>query len=236
MQFFYSPEIPLSGTFTLDADESRHCLRVLRKKIGDAIEAVDGKGNLFSAEIISDKGKLCELKITGHQKNWGRRNFSLTIAIAIPKNMERFEWFLEKATETGIEEIIPMVTEKTERAKMNAARMNKILISAMKQSGIALLPLLHEPKKFSEIVSTDFPAAQKFIAVCDWQSELKHLKNLYQKGSDALILIGPEGDFTHDEVQLAIRKNFQPVSLGKSRLRVETAGVVACAGIAWMNA
>ncbi len=249
MQFFYSPDIPSSGMFTLDAEESRHCLRVLRKKISDRIEVVDGKGALYEAEIISDRNKICELKVISRKSGYGHRDFRISIGIAPTKNIERFEWFLEKATEIGIDEIQPFFTERSERARLNIARLNKILVSAMKQSGKAYLPALLEPQKFAEMMAQCIPSeAGKFIAVCDPHPRPlskgegspglvthPHLKDAYAKGSDALILIGPEGDFTAGEVKLAVASGFQPVSLGTSRLRVETAGVVTCQVVNMMN-
>lgn len=235
MQFFYSPGIPSSGFFTLDSEESRHCLRVLRKKIGDKINVVDGKGNFYEAEIINDRGRLCEIKILSHRRHYGKRDFKLAIAIAMPKNTQRLEWFLEKATEIGIDEIYPMLTERTERTRMNTHRLGKVIISAMKQSAQAYLPVLHEPKKFSDMMITGVVSVmQKFIAVCGIENA-RHLKDAYQKGNDALVLIGPEGNFTGGEVKLATASGFTPVSLGRSRLRVETAGVAACLTINLMN-
>jgi 16S rRNA (uracil1498-N3)-methyltransferase len=264
MQFFYFPNVPASGIFTLDADESRHCLRVLRKKIGDKIEVVDGKGNLYDTVITDDKNKLCELKVMSRRSDYGRHDFKISIGIAPPKNLERFEWFLEKATEIGVDEVFPFFAERSERIKLNASRFNKILVSAMKQSGKAYRPVLQEPKKFAEMMTEGLKSnARKFIAVCEAHplsppqegrqarvaisheggsegdsssyTSRPHLKDVYRKGSDALILIGPEGDFSGGEVKLAIDSGFQPVSLGTSRLRVETAGVVACHVVNMIN-
>lgn len=232
MQFFYTPDAT-EGIFKLDADESRHCLRVLRKKIGEAIDVIDGKGNLYHAEISSDKGKICELRTKTVEKEHGRRDYKVSIGIAISKNAERLEWFLEKATEVGIDAIHPMITERTERTKLNVERFRKILISAMKQSGKTYLPLLFEPAKLSDVLKNPVSGMQAFIAVCGMGT--KHLKDVYQKGKDAMVLIGPEGDFTEGEVNAAIEKGFTPVSLGRSRLRIETAGMVACHTITLMN-
>jgi len=232
MQFFFSPDIPLSGHFTLNAEESKHCLKVLRKKAGDRIDVVDGKGNLAQAEIVHAQHHRCELKVISRESDYGKRGFLISIAIAIPKNTERLEWFLEKATEIGTDEIFPMITEKTERTGLNAARLRKILISAMKQSGRAFLPVLHEPHPFPHIL-TRMPDAQRFIAICGMN--VRHLKDACRKGSDTLVLIGPEGDFTEKEMKQAIGSGFQPVSLGKSRLRMETAGIAACHVINLLN-
>lgn len=227
MQIFYAPHAEPTGTITLDAEESRHCLRVLRMRVGDRAEVVDGKGNFYSAEIISDEGKMCELRIHEHKKNFGKRSFTIAIGIALPKNIDRFEWFLEKATEIGVDAIYPLLTERTERARLNTARLHKILVSAMKQSGKAYLPVLHEPLKLQDVPSVALTAAyQKFIAVCE--DNLPHLQTRCDKQRNTLVLIGPEGDFTEHETRQAITNGFEPVSLGKARLRVETAGIVAC--------
>ena len=231
MQLFYSPDASPS-TFTLDADESRHCLRVLRKKTGDHIDVVDGKGNLYHAEITGDKGKLCEMKTISVEKEYCKRHYKVSVGIALPKNNERFEWFLEKATEIGIDTIYTILTKRAEKKKVNLERCRKIIISAMKQSGKAYLPEIKEPTKLSDIISIS--EKQKFIAVCGME-DIQHLKDAYQKGMNALVIIGPEGDFTEEEVDLSIANGFVPVSLGRSRLRVETAGVVACHAINLLN-
>ena len=228
MRFFYCPDITESGVSRLNPEESKHCFRILRKKISDTIEVVDGKGNLYQAEIISDKNKSCQFKIISHTRDYGKRGFRLSIGIAPPKNVSRFEWFLEKSVEIGIDEVYPVISKRSERTNMNSLRLSKILIGAMKQSARAYLPILHDPYGFAELITIDEQQPkQKFIAVCSMES-LPHLKNVYQKEKNTLVLIGPEGDFTDEEVQLAIERGFSPVSLGNSRLRVETAGIVAC--------
>ncbi len=227
MQTFYQPEIFSTEIITLDADESRHCLKVLRMKRGDTVEVTDGKGNLFTTEIINDREKLCELKIISQKKNYGKLEYKTAVGIALTKNIDRFEWFLEKATEIGIDTIYPMFTERSERSRLNTDRLRKIIVSAMKQSGKAYLPQLHEPRKFQEMMLVGFMTdLQKFIATCE--SGLPHLKDSYLKGKNSLMLIGPEGDFTENELHQAKSNGFEPVSLGNSKLRVETAGIVAC--------
>lgn len=227
MQYFYAPQAEPSDIIILDAEESRHCLRVLRLRTGDRVEVVDGNGNLYHAEIISDKGRQCELRIVECRKHFHQRDFKISIGMALPKNRERFEWFLEKATELGIDEVFPLLTERSERSKLNAERLQKILISAMKQSGKAYLPVLHEPQKFQDMLLTGAGnSLQKFIAVCE--ENLPHLKDVAERKKDALVLIGPEGDFTEDELKRARANGFQAISLGKSRLRVETAGIASC--------
>jgi 16S rRNA (uracil1498-N3)-methyltransferase len=156
-------------------------------------------------------------------------NFKVVIAMALSKNPDRFEWFCEKATEIGVDEIIPVITERTEKRQFKPERIQKILLSAMKQSGKALLPKLHEVLTFSALIkkTENYSNYNKFVGWCETGEE-QHLKHLYEKGNNAFILIGPEGDFTKQEVDHALQHNFQPVSLGNSRLRMETAGVVAC--------
>lgn len=227
MQYFYSPAIESTGSIVLDAEESRHCLRVLRMRVGDKVEVVDGKGNLYHAEIISDKDKRCELRVHEHKKHFGKRDFKISIGIALPKNVDRFEWFLEKATEIGVDAIYPMITERSERTRLNTERLRKILVSAMKQSGKAYLPALHEPRKFQDMLLTGLMTdLQKFIGACE--GEHPHLMVVCEKKRDALVLIGPEGDFSKEELKQAEANGFKAISLGKSRLRVETAGIVAC--------
>jgi 16S rRNA (uracil1498-N3)-methyltransferase len=188
---------------------------------------VDGKGSLYHTEIISDKDKLCELRVMEHKKNFGKRDFKVSMGVALPKNVDRFEWFLEKATEIGVDEIYPMLTERSERIRLNTERLRKILVSAMKQSGKAYLPVLREPRKFEDMLMTGLMTdLQKFIGVCE--DNIPHLKDVCDKRRDALVLIGPEGDFTKEEVKQAAANGFKAISLGKSRLRVETAAVVAC--------
>jgi 16S rRNA (uracil1498-N3)-methyltransferase len=222
LPYFYEPDITQGTTaFTLSEDTSKHCVKVLRMEKGEQLNLTDGKGNLFTAAIFSPDKKATEVNIvssvsTPHQT----RNIS--IAISLLKNTGRFEWFLEKATEIGVKEIIPLICHRTERQHFRYDRMNNVLIAAMLQSQQAWLPELHEPRNYEDAL---FSAQQKFIAHCDAQQK-QELKGLPITGS-VLMLIGPEGDFTGEEIQLALKNNFQPVSLGQTRLRTETAGVVA---------
>jgi 16S rRNA (uracil1498-N3)-methyltransferase len=228
MQLFFSKDIDGKKIF-LNEDESKHCIKVLRKKSGDLIDVIDGNGNYFIARIENAAFKATEAIIVERRKNWNISPYKISIAVSISKNPERFEWFCEKATEIGIHQIIPIIAERTESKKIKIERINKILISAMKQSGKALLPEIIEPVKFPDFIKSDekYTDYRKFIAWCETKEE-RHLKNYYKKGEHALILIGPEVDFTNDEVTAAKQSNFIPVSLGKSRLRLETAGIVAC--------
>lgn len=225
MQLFYVPEVS-GNQVRLDETESKHAIRVLRLGKGEKVNIVDGKGGFYMAEIADANPKKCMLQILSKIKEFGKRNFHLHIAIAPTKNNDRFEWFLEKATEIGIDEITPLITEHSERKTLNTERFEKILVSAVKQSVKAYLPKLHQPVAFKELV-TNAAEEKKFIAYVD-ENHRDHLKNRVQMNDHVLILIGPEGDFSKTEIELALKNGFVPVSLGASRLRTETAGVVAC--------
>ncbi len=225
MHLFYVPNIS-GAEVVLDETESKHAVRVLRLQNGNRVQLVDGKGGFFEAEITDANPKKCKLSIVDSQTNFGKKDFYLHIAIAPTKNNDRFEWFLEKATEIGIDEITPLLTFQSERKKINPERLEKILVSPMKQSLKAYLPKLNEITEFKKLV-TGNKTANKFVAYCD-DSQKSHLKNLVSKAQDTLILIGPEGDFSPEEIEFANKNEFKVVSLGESRLRTETAGIVAC--------
>jgi len=225
MHIFYTPNI--SGkNYTLDETESKHCVRVLRLAKGDEITLVDGRGGLFQAEIENPNPKRCLVKVIQEQLDFGKRNFNVHVAIAPTKNIERIEWFLEKSTEIGINRVTPLLCRYSERKEIKNERLEKVMVSAMKQSLKAYLPQLDELTKFSDFIRQPFEG-QKFIAHCEEQHR-ELLKNAVKSGKNYLILIGPEGDFSSEEIELALKSGFQPVSLGESRLRTETAGVVAC--------
>jgi 16S rRNA (uracil1498-N3)-methyltransferase len=217
----------------LSEEESYHCIKVLRMRKGDAVEMVDGLGGYYKGIIEEADAKLCSVKIHGKQTETHKRNYNLHIAIAPTKNIDRFEWFLEKATEIGIDEITPLICQRSERREVKTERLNKVIVSAMKQSLKAYLPLLHHAKTFFEFIATS-NSADKFICTCEAPNDF-HLKNFYKTGCDAIILIGPEGDFSEGEIALAVKNNFKEVSLGKSRLRTETAGIVACHTLSLLN-
>lgn len=232
MHIFYTPE--LSGnTYTLDETESKHCVRVLRLEKGDEITLVDGRGGFFTAEIADPNPKRCSINVIKSELNFGRRNFQIHVAIAPTKNIERIEWFLEKATEIGINRVTPLLCRFSERKEIKTERLEKVMVSAMKQSLKAYLPQLDQLTKFNDFISQPFDG-QKFIAHCD-QQHRDLLKKLVLPNQNYLILIGPEGDFSSEEIELAINAGFLPVSLGGSRLRTETAGVVACHTFNLMN-
>ena len=225
MQLFYVPNIS-GAEVILDETESKHAIRVLRLQKGNHVQIVDGKGGFFEAEIADANPKKCRLSIIKTQPEFGKKDFHLHIAIAPTKNIDRFEWFLEKATEIGIDEITPLLTSHSERKTVNPERLEKILVSAMKQSLKAYLPKLNSLTTFKELVTSNI-SENKFIAYCD-EIQKNHLKDLVNKGKNSLILIGPEGDFSPEEVEFAIENGFEVVSLGSARLRTETAGIVAC--------
>lgn len=232
MHIFYAPDIA-GNTYTLPEEESKHCIRVLRLNIGDEITLIDGKGNLFTASIANPNPKRCEVIVTDVKTEFGKRNFYLHIAIAPTKNIERLEWFLEKATEIGIDEITPILCDRSERKLVNNDRLEKIIVSAVKQSIKAYVPKLNEMISLKQFLNQHIEG-QKFIAHCNsW--DLPHLKNNLQLSSKVTILIGPEGDFTPSEVEQSMSKGYEEISLGTSRLRTETAGVVACHTVSLIN-
>jgi len=225
MHIFYTPDI--SGKiYTLDETESKHCVRVLRLEKGDEITLVDGRGGFFTAEIADPNPKRCAVNVVRSELNFGLRKFQVHVAIAPTKNIERIEWFLEKATEIGIDRVTPLLCRHSERKEIKHDRLEKVMVSAMKQSLKAYLPKLDELTKFADLIRQPFEG-QKFIAHCEEQHR-ELLKNAMVPGKNYLILIGPEGDFSPEEIEMAIAAGFVPVSLGDSRLRTETAGVVAC--------
>ena len=215
MQIFYTPDIAIKPE--LPEEEAGHCIRVLRLGEGDEIVLTDGQGSFYKAAISRAHPKHCEVTLLESWKQPDLWNFNLHIAIAPTKNMDRMEWFVEKATEIGIKPI----------------RLEKILVSAMKQSQKATLPALEGMTDFKKFVATPFDG-RKFIAHCE-EGEKPLLKHTYQPGENALILIGPEGDFSPEEIKLAQENGFEPISLGESRLRTETAALVACHTIHVLN-
>jgi 16S rRNA (uracil1498-N3)-methyltransferase len=225
MHIFYTPDLH-GDEYYLSEEESKHCTKVLRLKQNDCIFLVDGKGGFYKAAISAIVGKKCLLKIQETQKDFNKRNYRLHIAIAPTKNIDRIEWFAEKATEIGIDEITPIICHRSERRIIKTDRIEKICISAMKQSLKAYLPKVNEAVAFNDFITT-IQAESKFIAHCLPENK-QELKALIPSQKDILILIGPEGDFSKQEIELAIKHQFIPVSLGNSRLRTETAALVAC--------
>ena len=225
MQLFYVPNIS-GDEILLNETESKHAIRVLRLQNGNRVQVIDGTGGFYEAEITDANQKKCRLSVLKSQLEFGKKDFHLHIAIAPTKNIDRFEWFLEKATEIGIDEITPLLTSHSERKTINPERQEKILVSAMKQSLKAYLPKLNEITPIKHLIVNN-KSKSKYIAYCDDIQKI-HLKDAVIRGQDTLILIGPEGDFSPEEVNLAIENGFKVVSLGAARLRTETAGIVAC--------
>lgn len=233
MNIFYNPDIS-QNEITLSPEESLHCVKVLRLKIGDTVHVADGKGSLASCKLIDNNPKKCVLELIEKTGAPNRKEYSVTIAIAPTKSNERFETFLEKATEIGIDRIIPLLCERSERKTVNPDRYTKILLSAMKQSTSLFLPQLSQLTTFKDVLNETLQT-EKFIAHCMDSNTKSHIKQLYSPGKNTLILIGPEGDFSKEEVDMAKTKGFKDIYLSDSRLRTETAGIVACQIIDFMN-
>lgn len=231
MQIFYTPDIALNPE--LPEEEAGHCIRVLRLMEGDEILLTDGTGSFYKAAISRAHAKHCEVSILESWKQPPLWNFHLHIAVAPTKNMDRLEWFAEKATEIGIDSITCLNCRFSERRDVKPARLEKILVSAMKQSQKATLPRLTGMTDFKTFVTQPF-TGRKFIAHCE-EGEKLLLKNVYHPGENVLILIGPEGDFSPEEIELARQQGFASISLGESRLRTETAALVACHTIHVLN-
>lgn len=222
--FFFEENISVAGELVLSEETSRHAVQVLRMEEGERIMITDGKGRTLTTEITFADKKRTTVKII--QKDFLERpSPQNAIAISLIKNNNRFEWFIEKATEIGISTIIPLICKRSEKAHFKKERIRSILISAMLQSKQSWLPELSEEVSFFDLVNHD-DHQQKFIAHC-LPEEKKQLKNVLEPGSSKIILIGPEGDFTPEEIQKALEQNYVPISLGDTRLRTETAGIVA---------
>lgn len=233
MQVFYSTDI--SGNICrLDRYESVHCLKVLRMTEGSEVKIIDGRGNLYEGVIRKADPRACEITIMKVTENFESRGYRLHIAISPLKNPERLEWFVEKSVEIGIDEITPLICRNTEKTGIRAERLNNIIISAIKQSVKASRPLLNEPVSFGNFISKEIPGV-RMAATCSRNFERSKIDQVYGKGQNAVILIGPEGDFSDEEVSEAVRKGYLPVHLGPGRLRTETAGIAACHSIYFIN-
>ncbi|WP_303013106.1 16S rRNA (uracil(1498)-N(3))-methyltransferase [uncultured Bacteroides sp.] len=231
MHVFYTPDIQVTNE--LPEEEAQHCTRVLRLGVGDEITLTDGKGKFYKAEITVAGNKRCLVTVKETVFQEPLRPCHLHIAMAPTKNMDRNEWFAEKATEIGLDELTFLNCRFSERKVIKNERIEKILVSAIKQSLKARLPRLNEMTDFSTFITQDFQG-QKFIAHC-YEGEKPLLKDVLKPGEDAVVLIGPEGDFSEEEVGKAVEYGFMPISLGKSRLRTETAALVACHTINLLN-
>ena len=233
MQLFYNPEITEeSSQIVFSKEESKHIVKVLRKQVGDIFQITNGKGWLFNAEIAIPNIKKCIANIISKEKQQ-QRPYKLHLAVAPTKINDRYEWFLEKATEIGIDAITPIICDHSERKVIKTQRFEKILQSAMKQSLNCYLPKLNEAIAFKDFVIKDFKG-QKYIAHCE-EFNKTSLKKELEPNKEITILIGPEGDFSVKEITQALQNNFKPVTLGKKRLRTETASIVACHSVAFVN-
>ena len=234
MQLFYTPDInPSLPEYFLSEDESKHAVRVLRLNVGDAVTLIDGKGGLYKAEIKDAHPKRTILQINSVTTGFNKRNHYLHIAIAPTKNLDRVEWFLEKATEIGIDEISLIITQRSERKEAKVERLDKIITSAIKQSIKAYHPVLNAPVTLTQFLKQPFDG-EKYMAHCD-EGGKTELAQSITKQSRYLILIGPEGDFTPAEVEAALQNGYKAITLGESRLRTETAALEACFEVNFLN-
>ncbi|AXG71917.1 ribosomal RNA small subunit methyltransferase E [Kordia sp. SMS9] len=233
MQLFYTPALtPDTKHYTFSKEESKHIVRVLRKREDDVLQITNGKGTIFSAKITLADQKNCRVAIISYEFQKAK-NYKLHLAVAPTKMNDRYEWFLEKATEIGIDTITPIICDRSERKVIKAERFEKIIQSATKQSLSAYFPKLNPAISFSNFISTH-QNEQLFIAHCE-EDDKKSLKEILKTQKDVTILIGPEGDFSTKEIALAIEHNYVPVTLGDTRLRTETAAIVACHSVAFLN-
>ncbi|MFH6769137.1 16S rRNA (uracil(1498)-N(3))-methyltransferase [Gaetbulibacter aquiaggeris] len=233
MQLFYNPDITdQTKQFSFDKEESKHILKALRKTTGDQLYITNGKGWLFTAEIAIADMKNCLVTITKKVLKQ-KHQYNLHLAVAPTKMNDRYEWFLEKSTEIGIDSITPLICEQSERKVIKTDRFEKILQSAMKQSLHCYLPKLNKAISFKEFLNQK-NRGQLFIAHCE-ETDKKSLKEELKPKQDVTVLIGPEGDFSVKEIEMAISQGFIPVTLGETRLRTETAAIVACHSVAFIN-
>jgi 16S rRNA (uracil1498-N3)-methyltransferase len=225
LPFFFVDRVD-EKTLVLNEETSKHIISVLRMQKGERVMLTDGRGKKAECTIVDDNRKKCTVEIVSFAIEEKTRH-QITVAISLIKNVSRFEWFLEKATEIGVDEIIPMVCERTEKEKFRFERMRGILVSAMLQSQQTWLPLLHEPTSFEKVIASDHE--KKFIAHCLPERKKDLSSELDKPSTSSIMLIGPEGDFTKSEIEDALDKGYIPVALGDTRLRTETAGIVAAA-------
>jgi len=233
MQLFYNPDIDeTTESFSFDKEESRHIIKVLRKKDSDILHVTNGEGLLFETEITLASDNKCIVQVLSIKKT-DEPKFRLHLAVAPTKMNDRFEWFLEKATEIGIQEITPIICDRSERKVINLERFEKIILSAMKQSNETYLPKLNEAISFKEFIKQKNEGLQ-LIAHCE-ETDKKSLKDILKPNESVTMLIGPEGDFSEKEIALALENDYQPVTLGNTRLRTETAAIVACHSVVFFN-
>lgn len=232
MHVFYTPNIT-SDHYTLNEEESKHCSKVLRLNVGDVIHLIDGKGGLYEAKISEAHKKHVQLQVIAKQSEYGKRNHHLHIAIAPTKNIDRLEWFLEKATEIGIDEITPIICDRSERRIVKEERLEKVITSAVKQSLTAYHPKLNPSTSFADLIK-QHTASEKLIAHC-MEGDKSAISESAAIHQSYLVLIGPEGDFTPAELDLALQNGYKAVTLGNTRLRTETAALAACFEVNYIN-
>ncbi len=233
MHVFYTPDID-SDQYVLNDEESRHCVKVLRLGIGTQVFLIDGKGGLYKAEIISETKRNVGLKVLESTKEYQKRNHHLHIAVAPTKNIDRIEWFLEKATEIGIDEITPIICDRSERRIVKEDRLNKVITAAVKQSLQAYHPVLNPQINLSDFLNRPNDS-NKMIAHCISEASRQYIGQVALPKQHYTILIGPEGDFTPDEIALALQCGYKPLTLGNTRLRTETAALEACFEVNYIN-
>ena len=234
MQLFYAPDVT-TPLYTLNEEESKHCVRVLRLGRGDELHLTDGKGNMHLCRVVEPHQHHCTVEIIHTQSNYEPLGYSLTMAVAPTKNIDRYEWFLEKATEIGVTRFVPIECQHSERRTIKYDRELRVITSAVKQSLKAFHPSLDEMTPVRDLIATPFEG-RKFIAHCDnSMPERAYLPAIIKKNENILILIGPEGDFSPEEIKFALENGFEPISLGTQRLRTETAAATATVMVATIN-
>lgn len=232
MHLFYTPDIS-ADTYTLNEEESRHCNKVLRLNVGDTVNLIDGVGGFYEAKIVEVTKRNVHLAIISKQSEYGKRNHHLHIALAPTKNIDRIEWFVEKATEIGIDEITPIICDRSERKIVKEDRLEKVVTAAVKQSLTAYHPKLHAATSFAAFIQSH-TADVKLIAHC-MDGQKTAISQLVKPHQSCIVLIGAEGDFTPTELALALQYNYKPVTLGNTRLRTETAALAACFEVNYIN-
>jgi 16S rRNA (uracil1498-N3)-methyltransferase len=233
MHIFYSRHFS-DNICELDQTESAHCIRVLRLKKGSSVNIIDGNGNFYEGIISDPDPRACKITLTHISGNFEKKSYKLHIALSPLKNPERFEWFVEKSVEIGIDQITPLISRNTEKHAIKKERINKIIISAMKQSLQTFQPVVNIETSFQDFIGLGLEGS-RMIAHCYSDIHRDSISAAYRRGQDAIIMIGPEGDFTREEVSQAISAGFIPIHLGRSRLRAETAGLSACHSIYFIN-
>ena len=233
MHLFYTPDIEKDEFYQLNEEESKHAVRVLRLNMGDEVWLTDGRGRMIQAKLIENHPKRCNLQIINRLAEYGKRNYHLHLAVAPTKNNSRYEWFLEKATEIGVDVITPIICEHSERTMIKTDRLHKVITAAMKQSLKAYHPILNPPIKFSELLKAK-KESKMLLAWCNASFE-ERIEEFATPNEDLLIFIGPEGGFSNREIEEAKTAGVILVSISSSRLRTETAAIVACHSVAFIN-